>query len=237
MKKLFLTFLTFVSLGAFAQNEAVINDANAQQRTVGSFNAITVSDGIQLFLTQSATEAVAVSAADEKYLSRLKTEVENGTLKIYFDRQGFTWTSDKKKLKAYVSFKTLEKLQASSGANVTAKSSLELGDLAMKFTSGAEFTGKLTARNLSVDQNSGSELNLSGTVEKIHVDLSSGASLNGYDLAVDFCDAEASSGASVHITINKELNARASSGGGIKYKGSALIRDISISSGGLVKKA
>lgn len=238
MKKLFLSFICFISLAAVAQDNNTINDANAQKRTLsGNFTAISVASGIELYLTQGNEESVAVSVSDDKYLDRLKTEVENGTLKIYFDNKGLTWINDKRKLKAYVSFKTLEKLYGSSGADVMVKGSLDLGDLEMKFTSGSAFTGKLNAKMLTVEQNSGSALNISGRADKIKVEVSSGAVFKGYDLAVDYCDATASSGGGVRITINKELNAKASSGAGIHYKGEALIRDINVSSGGLVKRA
>ena len=78
---------------------------------------------------------------------------------------------------------------------------------------------------------------MSGSAGKLKVDVSSGASFKSYDLAVDYCDAKASSGGDVKITINKELNAKANSGGGIRYKGSAVIRDLNVNSGGLVKKS
>ncbi len=237
MKKLFLALIAFSSFAASAQNDAVINDANAQKRTLGSsFTAISVSDGIDLYLSQGE-ESVAVSASEGKYLDRFITEVVNGTLKIYYNDKGISWSSDKRKLKAYVSFKTLEKLRASAGSDVTAKSSLELGNLEMDFSSGSSFNGKLNAKQLNIEQSSGSAISISGKADKISVSVSSGADFKGYDLAVDYCDAKASSGAEVHITINKELNAKASSGGGIRYKGEALIRDISISGGGMVKKA
>ena len=67
--------------------------------------------------------------------------------------------------------------------------------------------------------------------------MSSGADFKGFDMAVDFCDAEVNSGGNVHITINKELSAKANSGGAVRYRGTALIRDINISSGGIVKKS
>ena len=239
MKKLFLSFITFISLTALAQDNNTINDANAQKRSItGSFTAITVSSGIELYLTQGNEESVAVSTTDSKYLDHFKTEVENGVLKIYFDNKGFSWgASDKRKLKAYVSFKTLEKLYGSSGAAVKAQGSFELNNFDMKFTSGSDFSGKLNAKELTVEQSSGSVINITGKAEKIKVEVSSGAVFKGYDLAVDYCDASASSGAGVRITINKELNAKASSGAGIHYKGEALIRDINVSSGGLVKRA
>jgi len=239
MKKLFLSLACLLSLGAFAQDSKTIADPNATIRTLsGSFTAISVSSGVDLYITQGNEESLAVSASDEKYMARFKTEIENGTLKIYFDNKGITWTShDNRKLKAYVSFKTLEKLHGSAGASVTVKGSMTADNLDIKFTSGAEFDGQVNAKQIVVDQNSGSEVNISGKAEKLNIEVSSGASFKGYDMTVDFCDAQASSGGDVKITINKELSAKANSGGGIRYKGAGLIRDININSGGMVKKA
>lgn len=238
MKKMFLSLITFISFIAFAQDSKVISDPNAKLRTLsGSFTAISVSSGIDLYLTQGNEESIAVSASDEKYLPRFKTEVENGTLKIYYDNKGVTWTAhDNRKLKAYVSFKTLQKLHGSAGAEVTVKGSITAEGLEMKFSSGSGFGGEINAKQLTVDQNSGSEISISGKADKLTIDANSGASFKGYGLTVDYCNAEASSGAEVKITINKELSAKANSGGGIRYKGEALIRDINISSGGAVKK-
>lgn len=239
MKKLFLSLVTLLSLAVFAQENTVVNDANAQKRTLNSsFTGISVSSGVDLYLTQGNEESVAVSSSDEKYMERFKTEVENGVLKIYFDTKGINWsTNDKRKLKAYVSFKTLEKLHASAGADVKAQGSFTVDGLDMKFTSGSSFNGKITAKELSVDQNSGSAITITGSAAKLKIDVSSGAIFKSYDLAVEYCDAKASSGGGVRVTINKELNAKANSGGGIRYKGDAVIKDLDVNSGGMVKKA
>jgi len=238
MKKLLLSLITFLSLAVVAQDSKLIVDANATVRTLNSsFTGITVSSGIELYLTQGNEESIAVSASDEKFMDRFKTEVENGVLKIWYDNKGVTWRSENKKLKAYVSFKTLNKLHGSSGCEVILKGSINAENLDMKFTSGSGFEGQVNAKQLTVQQNSGSEMNISGKADKITVEASSGAEFKGHDFAVEFCDAQASSGATVKISISKELNAKASSGGSIRYNGTALIRDISISSGGIVKKA
>ena len=238
MKKLLLSLITFVSLHSFAQ-DVLVSDANAEKRTLsGSFTTIKISDGIDLMLTQGNEESIAVSASDQKYMERFKTEVVDGTLKIYYDNKGMIWNSnEKRKLKAYVSFKTLQQLDASSGANVNAKSILKLNDLKMVFSSGAQFTGQVDIGEMEVSQNSGAEINISGKADKLKVDINSGAMFKGFDLAVDYCDAKASSGAGVRISVNKELNAKASSGGGVRYKGNGVIKDINVHSGGIVKKA
>ena len=239
MKFLFILLSTVFSTAAMAQENTVINDADAKPRTLNaSFSAINVSDGIELYLTQGQDESLAVSYGDEKYAERFKTVVENDVLKIYFDNKGINWSdNNRRKLKAYVSFKTLEKLIASGGADVKLPAAINVNNLDMKFTSGAYFKGNIKAKAITVDQNSGSDLNISGSAEKITVDVSSGASFKGFDFAADYCDAKASSGGGVRISVQKELSAKANSGGGIHYKGTAVIRDININSGGIVKKA
>ena len=238
MKKLLFSLLTIISLQTFAQ-DAVMNDVNAEKRNLsGSFSAIKVSDGIDLYLSQGNEESIAVSASDPKYLERFKTVVDNGVLKIYYDNSSMIWNSnEKRKLRAYVSFKMLEKLNASSGASVDAKNILNLAYLEMHLSSGSQFTGEVKIGEMTVDQNSGSEINITGSVEKIKVDLSSGAIFKGYDLNAEYCEAKASSGGEARINVNKELAAKASSGGGIKYKGNAAIKDLNVSSGGVVKKS
>ena len=237
MKKFFLSILTMISFAAFAQ-DAPPKDPNAMERElIAGFSAITVTDGIDLYLTQGQSESVAVTSSEDKYLVRLKTEVAGGTLKIYYDNKGINFAfNEKRKLKVWVTFKNIDKLVASGGASVKTSGAIDADKLDMKFTSGSHFSGKINAKELSVDQNSGSGMTVSGRADKITVEGSSGSIFKGYDLAVDYCNAKASSGAGVHITINKELNAKANSGGGIKYKGSALIKDVNISSGGVVKR-
>lgn len=236
MKKLLFSLITILSLSAFAQDNT-INDANATKRSLsGSFAAISVSSGINLYLSQGNEESLAVSASEQKYLDRLITEVVNGTLKIYYDNKGADWKPGNKKLKAYVSFKTLQRLNVSSGSDALVNGNINADDFDLDVSSGADFKGAITAKTLSVDVSSGASINISGKSDKLKVDVSSGADFKGYDLVTDYCDASASSGAGVHVTINKELNAKASSGGDIKYKGTALIRDIKTSSGGSVKR-
>ncbi|MEO7307714.1 MAG: head GIN domain-containing protein [Ferruginibacter sp.] len=238
MKKLLFSLVSMISLSAFAQETKVINDANATPRTLsGSFTAISVSSGIELYMTQGNEESVAVSASDQKHLDRLMTEVVNGTLKIYYDNKGMSWKSGNRKLKAYVSFKTLVKLSASGGSEVKVNGSINGEKLDLDVDSGSQFTGAINAKQLSAEVSSGAEVNVSGKADKLTVDVSSGAEFDGYDFATDYCDAEASSGATVHVTINRELSAKASSGADIRYKGAALIRDIKISGGGAVKRS
>jgi hypothetical protein len=237
MKLILITIFTGLALQLNAQS-TIVNDANAKQRTLtGSFSAVSVSSGIELLLTQGNEVSLAVSASEPKYEEKLKTVIENNVLKIYYDNAGISWVNEKKRnLKAYLSFKTLEKIMASSGASVKASGKLNFNILELKLSSGALVVANLAAKEISVKGDSGAETNLSGSTEKVDVNVSSGASFKGFDLKTSYCTAKASSGGTVKISVEKELSAKASSGGDIRYSGAGVIKEINVNSGGSVKK-
>jgi hypothetical protein len=105
-KTVLLILLNVIALFSIAQDK-IVNDPNAEIRNLnGSFHGIKVANGIELVLKQGNTEAIAVSAATNEYRSKIKTEIENGILKIYYEEKAnWGWNKERKQLKAYVSFK------------------------------------------------------------------------------------------------------------------------------------
>ena len=84
MKQLFFS-IGLVCLSFFSQAQKIINDPNAEARKLnGSFEGISVGGGIDLYLSMG-DEAVAISASKTEYRDRIKTEIENGVLKIWYD--------------------------------------------------------------------------------------------------------------------------------------------------------
>ncbi|HEY8398974.1 MAG TPA: head GIN domain-containing protein [Flavihumibacter sp.] len=232
MRILFSFLLTaFLGLGAMAQT---VTDNNAQKRDVGAFSGVKVSAGIELLLQQGPA-AVAVSSSNPEYTDRIKTVVEKGVLKIYVEPTN-TWKWRKNiKLKAYVSVPELKLLHASSGAIAKTASPIKADKLDLDASSGAIIEGEFDAKEMVSDNSSGAITEVKGTVEKLSVEASSGAIFKGYDLNTVYCSADASSGAIINISVSKELNAEASSGGAINYKGGGMIRNLRTGSGGSVK--
>ncbi|MBS1947357.1 MAG: DUF2807 domain-containing protein [Bacteroidetes bacterium] len=237
MKKTALLFSSLVmSLAAFSQNK-IVNDPNAQIRKVSSFHGVRVATGIHLYLTQSNEEAVAVSANNKENRDRIVTEVIDGVLKIYFDNREWSWRDQgNRHLVAYVSCKSLDQMKASSGAHVEVEGTISSGNIAMDFSSGASFKGNVTASDLTVRQGSGAHSTISGTTSHLKADASSGSHIDASALESSVCDADASSGGHISVSVSKEFNASASSGGQVYYTGNASIRSINTSSGGHVLK-
>ena len=210
-----ILLLMFMSAGLLAQT--TISDNTARERSVGSFHGVKVSTGIELLLQQGDKEAVAVSCSNPEYTDRIKTVVDKGVLKIFVDHNDGNWKWRKNlKFKAYVSVRELTELSASSGAI-------------------AKTADEIKVSKIELDASSGAITEVSGSVEKLSVEASSGSIFKGYGLNSTFCSADVSSGGVIDITVTKELNAEASSGGAINYKGGGLIRNLRTGSGGSVK--
>jgi hypothetical protein len=239
MKKLF-SLLFFAVLVSAASAQKTINDANAEKRNVSGYHAIEVSGGIDLYLSQG-NESVAVSASETKFRDRIKTEVKNGVLKIFYEHNNnsnikidIEWGN--RKLKAYVSFKDLDKLEGSGGSDIMVDGAIKVNTLDLGVSGGSDFEGKVEANDLKVDASGGSDVKISGTVNKLDIDASGGSDFKGYDLATDICNLDASGGSDIYITVNKELSAEASGGSDVFYKGNGSIREMKSSGSSSIKK-
>lgn len=237
MKKLFLSlFVAAIAAGtAFAQK--TVNDPNAEKRTVSSFHGIDVGTGIELVISEG-NEEVAVSAATTEFRDKIVTKVENGILKIYYENklQSINTKKEKKELKAWVSYKNLDRLNASTGAQVEIEGTLKASTMKMNVNTGGTVKGLVDIDDLTVDQNTGSEITLTGKAVKLDVTGDTGSMFKGSDLETSHCNAKVSTGAGIYITVQKELYIKANTGGYVKYKGDAGIREIKTNTGGSVSK-
>ena len=234
MKKLLFSLLV-TGLITTVSAQKTINDPNAEKRNVSGFHAIEVGGGIDLYLSQGE-EAVAVSASKNEYRARIKTEVKGGVLKIWYEWNSnlrFDWSNHK--LKAYVSFKDIDRLEGSGGSDISVDGSIKVAKLVMEVSGGSDFDGKVETGELNIQASGGSDVRISGKADRLTIDASGGSDFKGYDLASDICNVEASGGSDIQVTVNKELSANASGGSDVYYKGTGLIRDLK-TSGSSIKK-
>lgn len=227
MKKIGWFLLMMLPVAMMAQKQ-VINDENAQPRTIGSFHAIRVSNAIDLYLSQSDEEALAVSAIKPEFRDRIKTVVEDGVLKISYDDDAKWWKGNKK-LKVYVSFKNIDRLHASGASDVVVSGTIKANELAIYMGGASDFKGAVEANLLDVTLSGASDAVIQGKVTVLKVDANGASDFKGYDLQADNCSVEASGASDIKVTVNKELNARASGASGIHYKGEGVIRDLKTS--------
>lgn len=238
MKKLFIAAVALILSWSGLRAQQVINDANAEKREVGSFHGIEVATGVELLLTEGTTEEVAVSAATPEFRDKIVTKVENGILKIHYESKpgAINKRRETKHLKAYVSYKTLDRLHATTGAEVKINGTLQASTMDMKANTGAEISGKVNIRSLKVEQSTGSRINLEGTANEAEIEGDTGSKFTGEAFVIADCDVKVSTGAQVTITSDGKLQAKANTGGIVRYKGKAVVSEIKASTGGQIRK-
>ncbi len=229
MKNILLSILFVASAFTLGAQNTLVVDANASVRQIsGDFNSIKVSGGIDLYLSQANEVALAVSASEERFKDDIKTEVENGVLKIYYEwNKALNWRD--RKLKVYVSFKTLQKLAASGASDVIVTGTIEAPSLDMQLSGASDFKGAVKVENLKIDLSGASDVRISGTASNVAIECTGASDVKGYDLVTDYCKASASGASDINITVNKELSAHASGASGVYFKGEGLIKDLTTS--------
>ena len=226
MKSLFLVLLSVLSAHAFSQT--IINDKNADVRNVGSFSAIRVSGGIDVYLSQSDDYALAVSATDDEVRDNIKTEVNNGVLNISYNGGRLKFNSDRK-LRAYISFNTLQSLEASGACDFIINGVFKSTSVRIKLAGACDITGKIDIDNLQLDLSGASTVKVTGNVQNIKINSSGASDVKNYDLVVDNCVADISGASDVKITVNKSLAVKASGASSLYYKGTPDKKDVTSS--------
>lgn len=229
---------TVLSLTLFSCNFSINNgvsgngDVITENRSITqSFSTIKASEGLDVYLTQNETESISVEA-DENLQELILTEIEDGVLKIHTKENIGRATSKK----IHISFKDISSIISTSGSDVYATNTIIAERLNLKSSSGSDMKLDVNTSILNCDASSGSGLRVSGKTVKLYAEASSGSDIKAADLLAETSEVKASSGADITVNTSKDLTARASSGGDVKYYGNPTNVDKSDSSSGSIKQ-
>lgn len=224
----------FLSACNFNFNTGETGNGNVvtQERNVSEdFSEVRGSAGLDVYLTQGDENKIVVEA-DENLLQYISTEIENGKLHITTSEN----IGRSKAKKVHVSFKHLNNIEASSGADVIGNSVIKSENLSLKGSSGADLEVEVFSKEISIKSSSGSHVNVSGKASSLMADASSGGEIDAQKLMVATCNAEASSGAEVTVNVKNKLETHVSSGGNINYYGDPISVNSNESHSGSVRK-
>lgn len=216
-----------ISTGENGNGNVVTEERNISE----DFNEVRGSAGLDVYLTQGDENKILVEA-DENLHQYIETNIENGRLHVTTSHN----IGNSKAKKVYVTFKQLNTIEASSGADVIGNSVIKSENLTLKSSSGADLNVEVFAKDLSAKSSSGADLEVSGKASSLMADASSGSELNAKELLVVTCNAEASSGAGVTVNVKEKLETHVSSGGDINYYGNPVSVNSNKSHSGSVNK-
>ena len=234
MKYLFLSLLMICAV-TVTQAQAVFHDKDAELRKVGDFEGIEVSSAIDLQIAQGNENSVAVSAPGNDNRAGIKTEVRRGILHIWYENKNWL-NGTRRKMRAYVSAKSLRLIAASGACDVMVNGELRSDELAIKLTGASDFKGAVRANNLKIELSGASDIVIRGSAANLNIGASGASHFKGFDLSTDNCRVDASGATDIQITVNKVLNAEASGATNIDYKGAGMIGDLKTSGASNIRK-
>ncbi len=207
-----------------------------KDRTVSGFTGLSVNSGIDVYLSQGSSEKLTLDVKgfdEDQVISRVK----NGVLELYIDRKGMNWNFGKNNyVKAYLTFKQLQNLQAGGGSDVFGQGMLTFDDLNVQAGGGSDVQLTLKADKLNVSASGGADATLEGSARTLNADGSGGSDLNARKLSVQVCNANSSGGSDVYVNASQELTMKASGGSDIYYYGPAKVLASSKSGGSDIKR-
>jgi hypothetical protein len=227
MKK--VSLVAALLLSVWFVKAQTINDPNAEVREAKNFHAISISNAFDVHLTQGDEEAVAVSASETKYRDLISVEVKNGILSIGLKKNGWNMLRGNKKLKAYISFKKIDRLDVSGASDIYIQGKIKADELKIDISGASNLKGVIEAQKMTVDISGASDVSITGTAPQLTVDASGASRFKGTEFVTDFCNARATGASDIKLTVNKELSAHASGASDVRYKGEGVIRDIKTS--------
>nr|WP_321353548.1 head GIN domain-containing protein [uncultured Draconibacterium sp.] len=235
--KQFVVFLSGIILSLAASSclfQSTVKgngDVTTEERGIEDFDALNVSRGMNVYVSIGNDYKVVVEA-DENLHKSIVTELHGEELRIKAIDNIRKATSKK----VFVTLPRLISAKSSSGSNVFSENTLNVNDLDLAVSSGANLTFSLDADDVKAKSSSGSNIFLEGNANSINAKASSGSNIKAGDLKAKSAQANVSSGANIWLSTENQLKANASSGGNVFYNGNPSETEISKSSGGNVIK-
>lgn len=225
MKKLLA--LTFMVTTIWAQAQ------ETQTRSIGSFTGIRAEEGIDVFLKKGSKESVRVEVTGTS-LENVITELSGSYLKVHMRSGDYRGSVD---VKVYVTYVKIDKLSASSAGSIFSEGSIDADALELSASSAGNVDLTIKAGTVEVNASSAGEVELQGTANTLVAEAASAGEIDAYDLIAKKVEAEASSAGSIKVSVAEELDAHASSGASIRYRGNPNKSITNSTSGGSVKKS
>ncbi len=226
MNKLCLVFLFLMSGWMAVAQET-------ETRTLESFRGVRASEAIDVYLKKGDKESVKVEVENVR-LSDVLTEVSGSYLRIHMRDGNYR---GKRIVRVYVTYIALEKISATSASNIFSEGVLKGSRLTITAASAASVELQIDSDNVSVDVASAGDITLEGKAKSLSIEASSAGSVDAYNLECETVEASVSSAGSAKVNVTKSLDARASSGGSVRYRGNPTNTNTDSSSGGSVKKS
>ncbi len=193
-----------------------------QTRDVSDFRAIEVSYPAEVLVKQGTQESLKIEAEDN-LMPNLKTEVRNGTLRIFYRREGGKHVNATKTPRITVTVKDLKDVEFNSaGELVVQKLKSDRLDISLSGAGNLELE-EIQTPALNVDLSGAGSATASGLADDLQLNISGFGDFKGSELHSKEARVEISGAGSATVWVDDQLSAQISGAGSVGYYGSPTV--------------
>lgn len=230
MKKHIFSLLTLVFVAAAALTAA----AQTVTRDVSGYTGVECNGPFNITVKIDGTEGVKLDV-DADIVNDVKTEVENGVLKVGF-KNGWKNHRNVRHANIYISAKSLNYVGNGGSGSLVVDGTItgEHAKVALSGSGNMKTTVKSGTLDLAL---SGSgNIDIKGSTGMADIRISGSGGINGKQLKTDDMEAKISGSGDINVMANKTVSARISGSGSVSYSGNATTTDTHFSGSGRVNK-
>ncbi len=184
-----------------------------QERTPGSFRAITIAGSMDLYLRQGDREAVIVKT-DENLQEVIITEIRDGKLSIHVKDDVEIRATD---LEIHVECKHIESITSAGSGDIETTSTLRSGKLSVSHGGSGDFDLELDVGKFSLSAAGSGDFELSGQVESMELSLAGSGDVEADDLECGHAKVSIAGSCDVKLKKGTAAKVNVAGSGDVKY--------------------
>lgn len=230
-------FLISILFSACESQESIVpsNNVTAKTYSITTFSELEVSSVFEVYIDfTSGSPGLRIEANDNLHGI---TEVEQNNGKVSISIKNNTQIENGQAvLKVYLQANELQSIKGAGDTKFFLEDNWEGTSLDLKLTGASEINGGVICTDLDVELTGASEAHLFGVTERLDIEAIGASIFEDFNLSTDYLDADLEGASEVSITVNQELDVKASGASKLYYKGEGIIKSQDLSGGSTIIK-
>lgn len=212
MKHLFSLALlfSFSTLIAFADSQ--------EKRDLPTFTSISLGVSATVHLKQGSPQSVELKG-DRDDIEEIETEVSSGRLRIRREGNGwFDWSSSRS-VHIYITMKDIDGLSVSGSGKMISETVIKSDELGLSVSGSGDLVLDIDVAEVKSSVSGSGDVELRGKCRYNKLTISGSGEIDALDLLAEIAEIRISGSGDAEVHASKEIEARVSGSGSIRYKG------------------
>jgi hypothetical protein len=224
--KIKLILIAFIAFVGFTNAQT-----QSDSRPLREFNVVKVSNAIKAELVKGEENKVDITASGID-VGKVETSVVGNALEVRLARGNYRNHS----VKVVVTYVDIQGIEATSSAQVLAKSKIEALEAYLSTSNNAYLEANVEADKLNLEAATNSRIFVKGNVEQLEANAYTNAEIDGMNLVASKVNVLGNTTASISFTATSSINGSLATAAKIVYDGNPTEINVKTGTGGSIKK-